>query len=282
MVRNELPKEEARGHAERAARKASPWIERLARMGYVAKGAVYVVIGFSALREALGIGGETTGPSSAMKSIGSQPFGRIMLALLAVGLAGYALWKLVQGIMDPDDKGSDAHGIVRRTGYVGSGMIHGGLAFLAAQSILGAEDSSEDAMTASAMAYQPPLGQLLVGLVGLIVIGVGLYQLYAAYEAKFLPELKLDQMSDAQERWVTLAGRVGTAARALAIGVAGAFVVLAAYQSDPSETRGLGEALETLQRQPLGSYMLATIAVGLLLYGAFMFAVARYRHIDPA
>jgi Domain of Unknown Function (DUF1206) len=64
--------------------------------------------------------------------------------------------------------------------------------------------------------------------------------------------------------------------------VAGAFLLLAAYQSDPSETRGLGEALETLQRQPLGSYMLATIAAGLIVYGVFMFAVARYRHIDPA
>jgi hypothetical protein len=265
-------------HAGRVARKASPWIERLARVGYVAKGALYVVIGFLALREALGLGGETTGPSSAFRSIGSQPFGSLMVALLAAGLAGYALWKLVQGIMDPDEKGSDAHGILRRVGYVGSGVIHGGLALLAAQSIFGAED----AMTASAMALQPPLGPILVGLVGLIVIGVGLYQLYAAYEARFLPELKPDRMGDIQERWVTFAGRVGTTARALAIGVAGAFLVLAAYQSDPSETRGLGEALESLQHQPLGSYMLATIAVGLLLYGAFMFAVALCRRIEPA
>ncbi len=202
-----------------------------------------------------------------------------MLALLAFGLVGYALWKLVQGIMDPDQKGSDPHGILRRVGYVGSGVIHGGLAFTAAQSVFGAEDSSEDAMAASAMAFQPPLGPLLVGLVGLVVIGVGLYQLYAAYGAKFRDDLKLNLMSDAEERWVVLAGRVGTAARALAIGVAGAFLILAAYQSDPSETRGLGEALETLQHQPLGSYMLGTIAVGLLLYGAFMFAVARYRVI---
>src|SRR3712207_3991747 len=169
----------------------------------MAKGAVYVVIGFLALREALGIGGETTGPSSAFRSIGYQPFGSIVVALLATGLAGYAVWKLVQGVMDPDEKGSDAHGTLRRVGYVGSGVIHGGLAFLAAQSILGAEDSSEDAMTASAMAYQPPLGRLLVGLVGLIVIGVGLYQLYAAYEAKFLPELKLDRMGEAGTRWIT-------------------------------------------------------------------------------
>jgi hypothetical protein len=148
--------------------------------------------------------------------------------------------------------------------------------------IFGAEDSSEDAATASALAYQPPLGQILVGLVGLGVIGIGLYQLYAAYKVKFREDLRLDVMSDAEKSWVTYAGRVGTAALALAIGQAGAFVVLAAYQSEPSETRSLGAALESLQQQPLGSYMFGAIAVGFLVYGVFMFAIARYRRIDPA
>jgi hypothetical protein len=97
------PGADAKEQTEKVARKASPWIDRLARMGYVAKGVVYVVIGSLALREALGFGGETTGPSSAFRSIGSQPFGSIMVALLAAGLACYALWKLVQGIMDPDE-----------------------------------------------------------------------------------------------------------------------------------------------------------------------------------
>ena len=282
MARNELRGEEVRGHVEDAARHASPWVERLARLGYVAKGVVYAVIGFLALREALGAGGRTMDPTGAMQSIGTQPFGGVMLALLALGLACYALWKVVQGITDADGKGSDAHGIVRRVAYVGSGVIHGALAYTAAQSILGAEDSSEDAAAASAMAFQPPLGQILVGLVGLAVIVVGLYQLYAAYEAKFREDLRLGQMGEGEERWVIYAGRIGTAARALAIGVAGAFLVMAAYQSDPSETRGLGAALETVQHQPLGSYMLGTIAAGLLVYGAFMFAIARYRRIDPA
>ena len=98
-----------------------------------------------------------------------------MLTLLAVGFACYALWKLMQGIMDPDGKGSDAHGILRHVGYVGSGDIYRILAFTAAQSICGAEDTSEDAAMASAMAFQPPLGPILVGLVGVIVVGVGLY-----------------------------------------------------------------------------------------------------------
>ena len=268
-------------HAEEAARRASPWVERIARVGYAAKGVVYATIGVLAMREALGAGGATTGPIGAMRSMGPNPLDSVLLVVLSVGLLGYALWKLIQGLADPDDKGFDAHGVLRRIGYIGSGAIHGILAFAAAQSIFGAEDTSEDALALAAMAYQPPLGRILVGLVGLIVIGVGLYQLYAAYGANFRDELRLNRMSNAEVRWVTFAGCVGTAARAFAIGVAGAFVVLAAYESDPSEVRGLGEALETIQHQPSGSYMLGAVAAGLLVYGAFMLLVARYRRIEP-
>ena len=273
---------DAGNHAKEAARRAGPWVGRIARVGYTAKGVVYATIGVLAMREALGEGGSTTGPVGAMRGMGPNPMDGVLLLVLAAGLVGYAMWKLVQGITDPDDKGSGAHGLLRRVGYVGSGLIHGGLAFTAAQSIFGAEDTSEDAVALSVMAYQPPLGQILVGLVGLVVIGVGLYQLYAAYGAKFRDELRLNRMGNTKDRWVTLAGCVGTTARALAIGVAGAFVVLAAYQSDPNEVRGLGEALETIQRQPLGSYMLGIVAAGLLVYGAFMLLVARYRRIEPA
>jgi hypothetical protein len=282
VAREQLRGEEVGDKGEQAARQAGPWVERLARLGYIAKGVIYAVIGFLAFREAVGAGGRATDPSGAIQSIVAQPFGGVMLALLAVGLACYALWKVVQGVKDPDGKGSDAHGIVRRVAYVGSGALYGLLAYTAAQSILGAEDTSEDAATASAMAFQPPVGPILVWLVGVVVVAVGLYQLYAAYEAKFRDDLRLHRMDETEERWVIYAGRIGTAARAIAIGVAGVFLLLAAFQSDPSEARGLGAALETVQHQPLGPYMLGTIAIGFLVYGAFMFAIARYRRIDPA
>ncbi len=282
MGRTDRAVEDARGHAETAARHARPWVRVMARFGYVAKGVVYATIGLLAMLEALGMGGRTASPDGAMQSIGSRPLGGFLLVLLSAGLAGYALWKVVQGVMDPDDRGSDAHGAIRRVAYVGSGAIHGLLAYTAAQSVFGAEDTSEDAMAASAMAYQPPVGRILVTVVGIAVIGVGLYQLYAAYGAKFRGELALGRMGEARDMWTTLLGRIGTAARALAIGAAGAFLVLAAYQSDPQETRGLGGALETIQQQPLGSYMLGVIAAGLVLYGLFMFLVARYRYIDTS
>lgn len=282
MGRTDGAVEDAKGHAETAARHARPWVRIMARAGYVAKGVVYATIGILAMLEALGMGGKTASPDGAMQSIGARPLGGFLLVLLSAGLAGYALWKVVQGVMDPDDRGSDAHGVVRRVCYVGSGAIHGLLAFTAAQSVFGAEDSSEDAMAVSAMAYQPPVGRILVAVVGVAVIAVGLYQLYAAYKAKFRGELALGRMGGAREVWTTLLGRIGTAARAVAIGAAGAFLLLAAYQSDPKETRGLGGALETIQQQPLGSYMLGVIAAGLVLYGLFMFLVARYRYIDTS
>ncbi len=282
MGRTDQAVEDAKGHAETAARHARPWVRVMARFGYVAKGVVYATIGLLAMLEALGMGGKTASPDGAMQSIGSRPLGGFLLVLLSAGLFGYAAWKVVQGVMDPDGRGSDAHGLVRRVSYVGSGAIHGLLAYTAAQSVFGAEDSSEDAMAASAMAFQPPVGRILVAVVGIVVIGVGLYQLYAAYEAKFRGELALGRMGEAREVWTTLLGRIGTAARAVAIGAAGAFLILAAYQSDPQETRGLGGALETIQQQPLGSYMLGVIAAGLVLYGAFMFLVARHRYIDTS
>ncbi len=282
MGRTDQAVEDAKGHAETAARHARPWVRVMARFGYVAKGVVYATIGLLAMLEALGMGGKTASPDGAMQSIGSRPLGGFLLVLLSAGLFGYAAWKVVQGVMDPDGRGSDAHGLVRRVSYVGSGAIHGLLAYTAAQSVFGAEDSSEDAMAASAMAFQPPVGRILVAVVGIVVVGVGLYQLYAAYKAKFRGELALGRMGEAREVWTTLLGRIGTAARAVAIGAAGAFLILAAYQSDPQETRGLGGALETIQHQPLGSYMLGVMAAGLVLYGAFMFLVARHRYIDTS
>ena len=273
--------EDARQQVDAAARKASPWIDRIARVGYVAKGTVYAAVGVLAGQVALGLGGKTTGTGGAFESIGSNPFGKMLLILLAVGLVGYALWKLVQGIMDPDDKGSGPGGIVRRMAYGASALIHLGIAFSAAEELFGSEGQSTtlDQWTAYAMSYQPPLGQILVALVGLGVIAVGLYQLFAGVTARFRHDIKVYHLGEAA-RWARLTGRVGTTARAIVILIAGAFVVRAAWEADSQEARGLGGALETLVRQPLGSYLLGTVAVGLVIYGVFMLVVARYRDIE--
>src|SRR4028119_2000500 len=104
----------ARREGRGGARGGGPVGGRIGRVGYTAKGVVYATIGVLAMREALGGGGSTTGPVGAMRSMGPNPMDGVLLLVLAAGLVGYAMWKLVQGITDADDKGSDAHGILRR------------------------------------------------------------------------------------------------------------------------------------------------------------------------
>jgi hypothetical protein len=271
---------EGKRQAEQTVRKARPWVVRLARAGYVAKGVVYAVIGVLALRQAFGSGGQTTGTSGAVESVGSRPLGSLLLVLLALGLLGYTVWKFTQAIMDTEHKGSDAKGIGRRVAYAGSGLIHGGLALTAATVISSGSSggSSSDDWTAQLMSV--PLGRVLVALVGLGVLVVAIYQLHAALTAKFRRDLMLGQMRPAVEKWSTRAGSAGTAARAVVIAVAGLFVMLAAYQSDPQETRGLGGALQSVSNQPFGPYLLGAVALGLILYALFMLVVARYRRVD--
>lgn len=229
-------------------------------------------------RVALGAGGKPVGTGGALESIGSQPLGKASIALLALGLLGYASWKLVQGVMDPDDKGSEAGGILRRTGYVGSALIYLGLAFSALEELLGMEGHSTSLDQWTAWVMSQPAERWLVALAGLGVIGVGLYQLYAGVTARYREDLRTHRMSDAG-RWAMLSGRIGTTARAVVILIAGSFVLVAAYQADPGETRGLGGTLEILVRQPFGPYVLGVVAAGLLTYGAFMLVVARHRRI---
>jgi uncharacterized protein DUF1206 len=121
------------------------------------------------------------------------------------------------------------------------------------------------------------LGRVLVVGVGIVVIGVGLCELYKAYKARFL---KLGEMGERVRNWTERWGRLGIAARGIVFGVVGTFLVRAALEYDPQEARGLGGALQTLAHQPLGPWLLGAVALGLVAYGLFMLSVARYRHID--
>jgi hypothetical protein len=274
--------DQAADHAEEAARHASPWIERLARAGYAAYGVVYLLVGALAARAAFG-GGEATGQSGALGSILSAPLGRILLALVAFGLFGYALWRLLQGITDPDDECDGAKGVVKRVDHILNAALHALLAFTAARLALGSGGGgggSPDDYTATLMSQ--PLGRWLVLAVGLGILCVGAYQFREAYKAGFMDNLKPGEMSLRERRWAIHAGRVGFSARGVVFGVVGVFVMQAAIQFDPQETRGIGGALETLSRQPFGPYLLGGVAIGLIAYGAFMFVVARYRRVRPA
>jgi hypothetical protein len=273
----------AKEGARRAAKGARPWIERVARFGYAAYGLVYVLVGVLSVRAATGGGGKTAGQEGALQTILLAPLGRVLLGLVALGLLGYAMWRLFQGVLDPDREGGDASGLIKRADHVVNGLFHAALAVSIGRVALGSGGGGgggPDDWTATLL--QQPLGRLLVGVVGAGILAIGLFQFYRAYDAKFMEKLKPGEMNPRERRWTRRAGRLGHAARGVVFLVIGAFLAQAALQSDPDEARGLGGALSALAAQPFGPYLLGLVALGLVAFGLFMFVVARYRRIQTS
>jgi hypothetical protein len=273
----------ARVQAHDAARQASPWIEQLSRLGYAAKGVVYVLVGVLAAQAAAGVGGETTDTHGALEHVLEAPLGQILLPLIALGLAGYALWSFVQAAFDCDDEGSDASGLVARVGHAITGVIYSGLVVWAVGLIVGTNrgaESSDPTRDRTAWLLAEPLGAWLVGIGGAIVVGVGLYELWQAWRSDLCERLRLQELGPREQLWITRLGRAGYAAHGITLGLIGAFLIGAAVQARPETARGLGGALATLAEQPAGPWLLGIVAIGLVAYGLFMGVQARYRHVS--
>jgi hypothetical protein len=279
----EIPVEQVRQAARGAAREAGPWIEKLARAGYFARGVVYVIVAWIALQAALG-NRRTAGPEGALTEVFRQPFGKALLIVLAAGLAGYALWRFVQALLDPERKGTDAQGLVSRAGYVLTGIIHALLTAAAVRMALGSggpAGGDSEARERTQTLMEQPAGPWLVGLVGLGLAAYGLYQLYRAFQAKLGKRLDLSRMGPRARRAFVPAARAGLAARGVVFVLIGSFVVRAATSTDPGEARGVGGALESVRGAPYGTWLLGLVALGLAGYGIFEMVKARYRIIRP-
>ena len=265
--------------AKSQIKQSKPWLERLARLGFLSKGAVYLTIGLLAFQAAFGTGGQTTDTQGAVQAIARQPFGQVLLAILSLGLVSYALWRFMQTILNPEGR-SGAKGMVARSAFLLSGLIHLALAVFAMGQLFGSGTgggSTEQDMTARLL--EAPFGRWLVGGVALAVMAAGLLQLFRAYNASFRKALKFSEMSQTESAWATRAGRVGYAARGVVFVLMGIFFMQAALQADASEARGLGGALAALQEQPYGPYLLGGVALGFIFYGVYMGVEARYRDV---
>ena len=268
--------------AEQTARRAvdNPWFAGLARFGYAAKGVVYLLAGLLTARAAFGLGGRPADKQGALQTILSQPFGRVALVLIGVGLIGYVLLRFAQALLDPERKGSDAKGIALRAGYLLSGLAYGGLALtalrLAAGMAGGGAGGNQQGVIARVFAL--PLGRWLIGLVGLGVVGAGLYQIYRGWTADFSEHLRWGEMSAAERSWTTRLGRVGLVARGVVWALAGGFLVQAALLLDPGRVQDSGGALLALAGL-LGPWAVGVVALGLAAYGVYMLAAAKYGRI---
>jgi Domain of Unknown Function (DUF1206) len=266
-----------------AGRKAttSTAFEALTRIGFVARGAVYAIIGLLAIQVAIhGGSSRPTNQRGALETIQKQPFGHWLLIAVAVGLGGYALWRFVQAAFGQGPEGGGDHSTFGRIVAAASGCAYLAMCALAVSVLAGSSSqSSSNPHKSAAGALGWPGGQWLVGAAGAIFIGVALYQGYKGLSRKFLEEDKTEQMGPTTRRWFTRIGVVGYLARMVAFGLIGIFVVKAAIDYAPSKAVGLDGALQRLAHHSYGPYLLAVVAAGLIAFGIYSIADARYRRI---
>lgn len=264
----------------------SPAMTLLARVGYAAKGIVYLIIGGLSAKVALGEGGSATDRNGALRAIHEQPFGRFLLAIVAIGLVGYALWSLIQALVDPEHKGTDAKGLAARVGYGVVGLSYAALAVAAAQLVIGTGNGGPSSNTTTkdwtARLLALPFGPFLVILVGLIVIGIAGFLFYRSYKADFRKSLALEDAGAGTREWVITLGRAGYASLGVVFGIVGVFLIIAAARNNAGAAKGLGGALQELARQPYGHVLLGIVALGLIAYGLFSLTQARYRRLGTA
>lgn len=260
---------------------ASQGVRRAAKAGLAAKGLLYLVIAMLALQVAFGGGsGQDTDQQGAIREVGQQPFGAALLALLALGLAGYALWRWYQATQRPDHDSAAARA-AERASLVIRGAVYAGLAavtvrILAAPGSTGQGGGGQGEEQAAGMLLGLPGGRWIVAAGGVIAIAVGAYQAWTAISGAYHDWLDEASMRPVERRWVDRLAVLGLWSRAIVFAVVGLLLVRAGLSSDTGQGVGLDAALAELAQRPAGTWLLAGVALGLLAYGLFCFAHSRY------
>jgi hypothetical protein len=255
-------------------------VNTLARAGFAARGLVYVIVGFFAVLAAFGRS-EVKGTEGALATLLSQPFGTALLWLAIVGLVGFALWRFIQAWHDTDDYGSGVKGLAVRVGQAGSGAIHIGLAAVAVRMAIGwGSGGSDPSGRWIAAAYEAGYGRWLTWMVAAIVLVVAGAQVWQGWQATF--ERFFRGCPPEIMRWLRPLGRFGLVARGVTFAVIASVIFyggLSYPAAEGSSTPGLADALRTMQDYSFGWAILLVIALGLVAFGVYSLAAARYREV---
>jgi Domain of Unknown Function (DUF1206) len=268
---------EARRGGEAAFRKDEfAW---LARAGLVARGVVYGVIGLLALKVATGSGGADTNQQGALQTVAQQSFGKVLLVAVAIGLAGYAVWRLTRAALGHGRQERDSW--FNRLAAAASGVVYAALCVTAVKILTGgsggAGSSAPKKATAGVLGWTG--GTEIVAIAGIVLIGVGLFQAYKGLARKFLEEADTARMREGAERAYTAAGVFGHVARAVVFALTGYGLLTAALEYDPRKAIGLDGALNELSRSSSGPFLLGIVAAGLMGFAVFSFVDSRYHKI---
>jgi len=258
---------------------ASEHFDTFARLGYAAKGVSFGVIGIMMARVAIGQQSERADFAGAMEEMSSQPLLAGLLVLLAIGMIGYAVWRLMQGIADLEGEGSDALGLAKRGIYVIIGLTYLFFAVYALGILAGwsTEEGQVQDWTATIMSW--PLGRWLIAAAGVGVLIGGLSELWFALSRRFQVELGSDDIQGFERISIMVAGCAGHAGRSLVYSAAGVFAIRAALDFDPDEARGIADTIRELSDQPYGPYMVAFVSLGFIAYGVYYCLIARHHHL---
>lgn len=272
----------ARGAADDTASRAedSRALRGLARAGYVMSGIIHILIGWVALRLALGDGGGSADQSGALGSVAQAPGGRVLLGIGAVGMLALGLWSVLQAYVEARRRRGRRARIAKAVSNGGKAVVFLAMAVTAARFALGSgQSSSQQTSGTTSMLLGHPGGRILVVLVGAVVIAIGGYHVYKGPSRRFEEDLR-GARGRQVSRAVVGTGVAGFIAKGIALIAVGALFGWAGIGSDPEKATGLDGALRTMAGLPAGSVLLAVVGIGLVLYGIFSFFRARYEDLD--
>jgi hypothetical protein len=258
---------------------ASDWFDTYARLGYGAKGISFGVIGIMMVRVAFGEQRERADFAGAMETLSEQPVLAGLLIILAIGMLGYATWRIIQGVADLEREGNDLIGLAKRAVYVVIGLTYLFFSAYALGILFGWSTEEGQVQDWTATILQWPLGRWLIGAAGLAVLIGGLTELWSAVSRRFQVELGRDDFSRFERLGLLTAGCVGHGGRSLVYGAAGFFAIRAAVEFDPEEARGIADTMRELAEQPYGQVLVAVGAIGFIFYGVYYCLLARHHHL---
>ena len=258
-----------------------PWVERVARFGWIAKGVVYALMGLTAFT----IGrhrptNDDASPEGAVAQLRSTSFGTALIWALVVGLVCYVAWRILSAGMVTGSKLKDW---LNRVGYLFSAMFYAVLAYTAISAVMQAKDSGDKNTVERLSAWMlgNTVGRWVLLVAGVVVVGVGVFFIVdKGIKKSFLKELDLAGAPEAERKAITTAGTVGWISRGFATAAVGFFVAQAAWRYDAQTARGFDNAFRELSTHQAGSIAVLVTGLALVVYGVFCALIVRHLELD--
>jgi hypothetical protein len=266
-----------------------PGVVKIGRIGWLAKGIVYIIAGYLALSIAskasgwsndAGTGAQEASPTGAIKTVAGSGPGSLLLWLLAIGMLLYAAWRVVSALLPAH---TDGESIVHRIGYGVSAIVYISFAISAialARHSTKQQDGNQKVTDISASIMEHTAGRLLIGAVGVVIIAVGLYRIYKGVTMDVNDELDLGGMSPQRATWTRRLGAIGEVGRGIGIALVGFFLTRSAIDYDANQATGLDGALRRLATESWGVAVVIVVGIGFIAYGVFCATTFNHRRLQ--